>query len=431
MKLSILVLHNLGDPLYWRQSLIEKELCLPNTVPDHNYVIHDSELSLPDFVKEIKFDAIILTQTFLSKRNDPDLYKTIRKTYEFIKDSTAFKIALPQDDYTCNDILDRWMVDWNVDLVYTVCTNDWDILYKTYIQSANLKQGYTGYISNALIERGSDVKKISQRPIDVSYRAAFLSPVFGKLGQIKTEIGDKFKSKATGFGLTLDLSTRPADAIVGTKWFDFIEDSKCMLGVNSGSSLLDPEGKINIAVYKYMQLHPSASYDEVEAACFPGQEGIYSFPAISPRNIECGMLGTAQLLTPGPYGNFMQPWEDYIPIEPDMSNIDTIIPVLKDITQLEKIAAACKAKLLSYPELRYLNHVDDLIVQIMNGTRLSDTGRASTLHMFAKYKETMVPIEKSFWWRKRTKIKFREELAYLGARRAKYLIKHFLGKKTN
>jgi len=431
MKLSVLVLHNLGDPLLWRQALVEKELCLPIMSAKNNYIVHDAELPLPDFVKDIHFDAIMLTQTFLSKRSDPRLYKRLRENYSFIKDSPAFKIALPQDDYTCCDILDRWMHEWNVDLVYTVCINDWHILYKEYHKTNRLVQGYTGYISDALIERGKITKPIQDRSIDVSYRAASLSPVFGKLGKIKTEIGDLFEKASRGCGLKLDLSTRPSSTIVGKAWLDFIEDSKCMLGVNSGSSLLDPEGLINIDVYKYMQLHSSASYEEVEAACFPGLDGIYTFTSISPRNMECGLLKTTQLLTPGSYGNFIMPWEHFIPIEPDMSNFSEIISVLKDVGRMDKITADCKEALLSFPELRYANHVSDLIDRIQNGTILSDTERNSATPLFKKYQQLKDNLNKSYWWKKRAAMKLREGLADLGARKAKYIIYSLINIEKN
>jgi hypothetical protein len=431
LKLSILVLHNLGDPQYWRHALVEKELCLPLIAPEHKYIIHDSEMPLPEFVKDIRLDAIILTQTFLSKRNDPTLYRKIRSNYDFIKDTDAFKIALPQDDYTCCNILDKWMIEWNIDLVYTVCHDHWDVLYKNYYATGRLVQGYTGYISNNLIRRGRDVKLIENRPIDVSYRAASLSPVFGKLGKIKTEIGELFEKAAQEFNLNLDLSTKSSATITGTAWFDFIENSKSMLGVNSGSSLLDPEGLINIKVYNYVQLNPSASYEEIEAKCFPGLDGKYIFTAISPRNIECALLKTTQLLTPGTYSNFIKPWEHYLPIEPDMSNIRENIAILKNVKQLEKITSSCKNAILSYPELRYENHVADLLIRIKEGTQLSGEQRDNTIHLIEKYKLLISKSQKFFWMKKRFKLRLRGGLANMGARKVKYFIMNLLTKSRD
>ena len=253
------------------------------------------------------------------------------------------------------------MVDWCADIVFPVCVNDWDGLYPNYKRYGQLQQGYTSYISDNLVDRTKAVKPISERAIDVSYRAAFHGHTIGRMGLIKNEIGSLFSSRAQGIGLRLDISTKPNDMIPGTKWYDFIGNSKCMLGVNSGSSLLDPEGEIGIAVYRYLQRNPRATFEQVEAACFSGLDGRYSFTMISPRNLECALFGTVQVLTPGPYGGFIHPEEHFLPLEPDMSNFDEVLARIKDHRELETMAKACKDRILSFPELRYDNHAEDLI----------------------------------------------------------------------
>ena len=422
MKFSILVLHNLGDPLSWRQTMVDKELCLPLFAPDHNYVIHDSELPLPQYVKDINFDAIILTQTFLSKRSDPRRYLNTRNKYEFIKESNAFKIALPQDDYTCCDILDNWMMDWNIDLVYTVCHNAWEILYKNYHSTGRLVQGYTGYISNDLINRGSIVKPLLARTIDVSYRSSSLSPAFGMLGKIKTEIGDRFEAAAYGYNLNLDLSTKASKTITGLDWYDFIENSKSMIGVNSGSSLLDPLGLINIKVYKFMMLNPNASYEEIESECFEHLDGEYVFTAISPRNIECAILNTAQILTPGQYSDFIQPWEHYLPIEPDMSNFSEVLSILKNKEHLERLIKRCKDAILSFSVLRYENHVSDLLKQIASGSKLTNFQRDSSKSLIVKYRSEVGEKKEYYWVKKQLKLKLKKLFLNAGARKIKYYL---------
>jgi hypothetical protein len=429
MKLNILVLHNLGDPSTWRESMVEKELCLPRFAPEHNYVVHEALLPLPSYVREMHFDGILLTQTFLSKRADPVLFPMFLRNYAFVRDSTAFKIALPQDDYTCHAVLDRWMVDWKVDLLFPACINDWKIFYPLYAAVGRMRQGYTGYISRNLIERSATVKPISERDLDVTYRAARLAPEFGRLGMIKSEIGKRFEQAARerGMDLKLDLSTRSKDAVVGTKWYDFIANSKCMLGVNSGASLLDPEGSISLSVHAHLQLRPAASFEEVEAACFPGQDGLEDYTGISPRNMECALLGTVQILTPGPYGNFLSPWKHYLPIEPDMSNFDAVAERLGDIPYLQSMANACRDEILSHPELRYENHVEDLLAEIRGGSTLSGPDRQSSAPLFDRYRADSGPQD-HFWKRRRARARLRETFARLGLRRAKYFLRRLFGR---
>jgi hypothetical protein len=429
-KLSILILHRMGDTRTWRESMVEKELCLPMFAADHNYLVHDFWLPLPNYVKGIAFDAIVLTQTLLSSRQDPCMRARLEIVYGDLLRGSSYKIALPQDDYTCSGILDRWMNDWHVDVVYPACVNDWDALYPSYSKTGKFKQGFTGYINDALIARTNSHRPIGERRTHVSYRAAKLLPVFGRLGQIKTEFGERFLKAAAGLPLHIDVSTRPQDTILGSRWYDFIENTRCMLGVNSGSSLLDPMGRINESVFYYLQRHPKASYEEVEAACFPGQEGKYEFTAISPRNLECALFGTVQILTPGPYGNFMQPWEHYIPLEPDMSNFADVAPLLSDNAYLQAMAVRCREAILSYPHLRYGHHVAELIEEIRSHTRLTDAERAKGVPLIERHRREMVELAPAFWRKQRLVTKVRQTLGNLGLRRLKYWFKDRMDPQT-
>lgn len=422
-SLNILILHRLGDPCLWRESMVEKELCLPKFAPSHNYVVHDFWLPLPSYLTDVAFDAIILTQTFLSARQDPFMRLRLENVFGELLRSPVFKIALPQDDYTCSKILDRWMCDWRVDVVYPVCVNDWHVLYPSYSQIGRLRQGFTGYINENLIQRTRSSRHISERITDVAYRAANLTPVFGRMGQIKAEFGDRFLKAASGLSLCTDISSRPEDTILGSCWYDFIENTRCMLGVNSGSSLLDPEGGINHAVFHYLQRHPKASFEEVEAACFPGLDGKYEFTAISPRNLECALFGTVQILAPGAYGGFLKPWEHYIPLEPDMSNFNEVASLLVNHTYLQNMADRCREVIQAYPELRYSRHVIELIDDIQNHTRLNDAERNRSVPLIERHRREMEEMAPAFWRKQRMVTKLRKFVGDLGLRRLKYRFK--------
>lgn len=422
--LNILILHHLGDPRHWRSSMVEHEFCLPLFAPNHNYIVHDCALPLPNFVKDIDFDGIVLNQKFLSQRRDPRSLNRVLKDYAFVKDSSAFKIALPQDDYDCSAILDRWMVDWNIDIVYSVCPEHWDILYPAYSLVGQMQLGYTGYVSDTMINRWKLPKPIHERTIDVSYRAAKLPPNYGSIGYLKRNIGERFCERALVEGFTLDISTDPKDTIIGAKWHAFIENSKFVLGVNSGSSLHDPEGIISHKVHDYLFRHPNASFEEVEEVCFPGLDGQYEFTAISPRNIECGLIESVQILAPGPYSNMLEAGTHYVSLDPAMANVNDVFKMIRDLETSAKIAKACKDALLSYPELRYQNHVEELIGKIANARSSSNSERetARYLRLFERYAFRMTRISPVFWFKNRIFEGLRQTLVLLGARRVKRML---------
>jgi hypothetical protein len=425
--LNILVLHRLGDPQTWRESVVEKELCLPRFAPEHQYLVHDFWMPLPTYVQGIAFDAIVLTQTFVGARVDPAWRARMRHQYAALLKSDKFKMALPQDDYTCCQILDEWLVDWGVDLNYPVCVSDWEVLYPNYSKVGRNKQGFTSYINDGLLQRTTTRKRMPIRDIDVAYRAATLSPAFGRMGLVKTEFGERFRQASQALNLSLDISTRPQDTILGKRWYDFVENTRCMLGVNSGSSLLDKDGSIPARIATFLRKHPKASFDEVEDSCFPGQDGLYEFTAISPRNLECALFGTVQILAPGPYGGFIEPWEDYIPLEPDMSNIVEVAPLLRDHTYLQAMADRCREKILSYQALRYSNHVQDLIEEIRTNTRITDAERNNSIPLIKRYQEEVRLGGEAFWRKQRVKSRARQLLGDMGLRRGKYFVKDLFG----
>jgi len=109
-KLNILVLHRLGSPRLAPDFLTKHVFSLQTYEPEHQYIYHDTQLSLPEYVKDLEFDAIVLDVTLLCVRwQKKEIFDQIQADYSFLKNSKAVKIAFPQDEYDCSAILDAWM----------------------------------------------------------------------------------------------------------------------------------------------------------------------------------------------------------------------------------------------------------------------------------------------------------------------------------
>ncbi len=418
--MNILILHQMGDPGFHRKAVYDLEFCLPHYAPEHNYIVHDGLIPLPDFVRDIEFDGIILGTTFLGNRYSLKRLKKVLKHYDFVRQSSAIKIALPQDDYDCCFILDKWMVDWNVDILYPVCSENWDILYPLFSKKGILKLGYTGFISEEMINRWCYPKSIEQRKIDVSYRVSNWGRNFGFIGNIKTVIGDLFFDKVKDLGFHLDLSSHAKDMIPGHAWHDFLEDSRFVLGANSGSSLLDPKGEIKKKVNRYLTENPNASFAETEAACYPGEDGRFVFTALSPRNIESAIIKSVQILTPGRYSDILQPHKHYLPLEPDLSNINDIIKFIRDLESAKAIANACKEAILSVDALRFTHHVSELIKEIENGIsrkKHSAKDMNNQKALFQKHEKYIEVIAKPWWILQRLLANINKTIVLLGIKK--------------
>lgn len=352
--LNILVLHRLGDPDLAPLFLRRHVFALQTYCPQHNYVYHDTTLSIPEFIRDVEFDAIILDVTLLCARWDhPSSYRSILQDNAFVATSSAVKIAFPQDEYDCHSILDTWMCDWNVDIVFSVIPLHRDVLYPQFHEHGEIRPGFTGYIEDALI----DMSRVPfhERSIDIGYRARRLPPYFGFIGENKWQVGVLVAERALAAGLHTDIMLGDGGTLLGQHWLDFINQCKFTLGANSGSSLLDPYGEIQRAVLKYLREFPQATFAEVESRCFAGLDGRHVMTAISPRVIEAGLLESCQILVEGEYSQILEPWQHYIPIKSDVSDFDQVLHAMQDLALVDRLRRDCRSALLDHESLRASN----------------------------------------------------------------------------
>ena len=365
MNLNILVLHRMGNPKNRREAVQTLECMIPQSLgyDRHNFVIHDASLPFPAYLQDVEYHLVVLGPTFLCFRHFPKKYSEILENYSFIKDSSSCKIALPQDEYDSSEILDDWMVDWNIDIIYSVCHEKKSSFYLKASQSCQILPGYTTYIPDFWIDRWKDPKKHKQRSIDVSYRTHNGDINRCYLRTLKYEIADRFKRAvmAAKPSLSLDISNKLSDHIPGVMWHDFLSDSKFCLATPSGSSLIDPRTIFRRKVESFMRENPSASYDEVESNCFSNLDKKDYYTAISPRNVEAALAETIQIATPGTYSGMMKPGIHYISLEENCDNIDEVFECMEDMTLVEKIGKEAKEQILSEPRLRQNVIVDEII----------------------------------------------------------------------
>ena len=411
-KLNILVLHSLGDPRLAPRTLHKHVFSLEANFPEHNYLYHDSALGIPDYVKQTSFDAILLDVSFLWARwFGEKRFRRHLSGYAFVAESDAVKLAFPQDDYDCHQLLDDWMCEWRVDVVFSVIGSEWDILYPRYHRVGDIRLGYTGYVDDSLLNWVP--KALWDRPIDIGYRARKLPPYFGRLGENKWTIGRDVADRARDTGLHVDIELGDEASLMGDAWLNFIGDSKFTLGANSGSSLLDPTGSIQRSVRAYLANHPGAPFEEVEKNCFPGLDGRYRFTAISPRVLEAALLGSAQILVDGEYSGIVKPGEHFIPIRPDASNFPEVLEAMADRPTVERMIRRCREAVFSVDALRYRNNartILDLVGGMMAHKKPGSNDEA-VKRVIARYASEMVPKYQSCWRRQNYRTRLVKALA--------------------
>ena len=426
----------MGDPNLRREAVRLLEYMVKDCRPEVNCIVHDSDIPFPNYLKDFEFDLIILGPTFLCNRYCTRKLARVLSDYSFIKESTACKIALPQDDYDCSLILDDWMVKWGVNRVYSVCPKYWDLLYPKTSKLGQIKLGYTGYISNKWIDNWVSPKPFETRKIDVSYRASKLPANFGILGQLKSDIADRFCNSISSIThLNLDISVDLKDMIPGSKWHYFLENSKFCISTASGSSLHDPHGIIRSKVRSYVLDNPGVDFHEIESACFPEQDNHRIFTALSPRNIEAALAQTVQLATKGSYSELMKPYEHFIPLAEDCSNIPEVLEMMEDRPFISNVRNQCKEAILSEPRLRCHNFVNELISFAEDFLSFNHSGTRVNQDeidkLFNKYNSWIEKTETIYWRRRRFKTGIRSLVYKLGGKPIFNLLFNFLPSRNS
>lgn len=308
--------------------------CFRNYLEGHKVFYYNASVSsIPSFILKLNFDLIIFHTSFLIQRWNQSLYKKVLKRVEILKKLKGLKVALPQDEFIYLDDLCNFIRDFEIEYVFSVApASEWDKIYPN-IDKEKVKfyEILTGYLENKTLEKIDELSKKNQlRPIDIGYRAWKAEAWLGRHGFIKTSISTLFKEKCIEYKLISDISNESKDTILGDKWYEFLLNCKYTISVEGGASILDRDGKIRKLSTEFVNKNPSASFDEIEANCFPKKDGTLRLFAISPRHLEACATKTCQILVEGNYNGVLKPNKHYIELKKDFSNIDIVMSQILD-----------------------------------------------------------------------------------------------------
>jgi hypothetical protein len=337
---KVLVIHALRPTS--RQTTIDHLLSFREHLPNADVQYLHFQQPLPKNLGEVSPDLLIVNYDYLNYRFSP-LWPFIKRRHKDIAERSGKVVAIAQDDFWANKLLDDWCMDWNVDRILTPIDNDRDVLYPKSIKSKEFRTGLTGYVKSGPVPL---TKPLSERTIDLGQRVRDMPPHLGRLAQAKARQAVVMADAARSSGFVVDVSTRVEDSFIGTAWFDFLSSCKFTVGMKGGASLHDPRGLIHTKVQSYRVRHPEATFDEIEQHCFKGKDMKYEFTAISPRLFESAMAGTCQILQREDYLGVLEPWRDYIPLESDYSNMNEVLEAMKDLDRCQQIVENAKIALV-------------------------------------------------------------------------------------
>jgi hypothetical protein len=307
-----------------------------NTVLDHiNAFVHFSRHQVRTFNPKamrqsvaLDLDAFDVVVVHYSVEVSDPTYVSER-ILDKLRRFRGLKIQFIQDDYRWVNRATAAARDVGIGVLFTVAPDRAAAqLYDERLPGVRRVHTLTGYVPDNLMNR--PVRALHERSIDVGYRARDLPFWLGRLAREKAWIGQRFLELAPAYGLRCDIAWSEHDRIYGEQWIGFVESGRATLGTESGASIADYDGSIELAVRNYLREHPGAPFEEVHAAVLDPYEGNVVVSAISPRVFEAASLRTALVMFPGEYSGVISAGDHYIRLEKDFSNIDEVVANLHD-----------------------------------------------------------------------------------------------------
>lgn len=307
------------------------EIVYFNTFDDvPSWILDGTPAVPPSWLHHNSFEIVILHYSFFSLRYTGNFFYKWKRHFSWIKELDCLKIAIPQDEFDRAALLDEWLFEWNVPIVFSVQHADKGPLYPIMSDKAHFYRCLPGYIDETAARQiAGDMSPTAERPYDIVYRARNLPYRIGSVGQLKHRIADIVLSHAQAHDLRCDISTRAEDAILGDRWLDFIASGKAVIGCEGGSSVIDWRGEIEAQIEALLTKDRSLSFEDVSARMSKGWDE-YRFLTITPRHFEAVITKTCQILVEGEYRGILEPDKHYIPLKRDFSNLDEALEKLRD-----------------------------------------------------------------------------------------------------
>ena len=319
---------------------------------------------MPRWLGAVQIDAVVIHTILLAQRWHPPTFRRLAKRLEPIRQLTCTKIAIPQDDYIHTEALGRFISHFGIDHVLTCAPeSEWRRIYGDLMEgSVSFTRVLPGYLEPSTMQL---VERLAQssidRSVDIGYRAWRPDFSLGRHALRKARIGEVVAERSKRFGLRTDISLRDEDTIFGDDWYRFMLGCRWMIGVEGGASVLDADGSIMQRTSAYIREHPTATFEEVERACFAGMDGSVHLVAISPRHLEACATRTAQILVEGSYSGVLEAGRHYLPLAADFSNLDDVLARVTDEGLRAEIAGNAYRDIVESGRFEYQSFVTDTV----------------------------------------------------------------------
>lgn len=326
--------------------------------------------AVPAWIGELEIDLVVLHTTLLSDRWQPDDFREVAWRMRHLQRVQAPRVAIPQDEFLNTDLLVEVLSEVGVDHVFTCAPEEeWRTIYGPLVSSGvGMTRVLPGYVEPDTVQEIHRLAlEVPDRDIDIGYRATKGRPWLGRHGMMKGWVADAFATEGRRRGLRIDISTEPGDTLLGDDWHRFLLRSRYTIGVESGSSVLDRDGRIRGCSDAFVAANPDSSFEEIERHCFAGLDGRLNLRTISPRHFEACATRTPQILVEGSYNGILEAGRHYIPVRSDFGNLSQVLDVVAGGDHRE-MAEEAYAEIVASGRYGYPAFVDTVLSAVPVGT---------------------------------------------------------------
>ncbi len=305
-----------------------------------------------------------------------------------------------QDECIYTDLMSGLIDDFEVDHVFSLAPeSEWRKIYPDVDHDrVRFHRVLAGYLDEGTLGRiDRIVDQAPERPIEIGYRAWSGLLSLGRHGVLRRRLAEVFGPAAAARGISTDISVDMADIHHGDDWYRFLASCKYFLGAEGGATVLDPNGEFMVRTERYLAEHPGAGFEQVEAACFPGEDGRLQLFAISPRHLEACATRTCQLLVEGEYSGVLRAGEHYIPVRRDLSNVEEVLDLVQSDSERLRITEAAHRDVVASGLYTYRRLVEQ--VEAESGlASLRAPRQPASLELMRAHRRAE-RADRASWWR--------------------------------
>lgn len=332
----------------------------------HHIHYYDMDDSGPlDFDLE-PFDCLIFSYCFWARclyvSTSPDFCKRVANF-------NGQKIAIFQDEYDYFLWHEKTLITLGIDTIVTgVPEVHWrDVFRDDAFRSVTFINALTGYVSDSLLDLPPP-KPLADRDWTLGYRGRAMPFTYGRLSQEKLIIGQRMKQICAERHIPADIEVTEESRIYGPAWLEFIGSCRAVLGAESGSNVFDFDGSIKPAIEAFIKNNPDADFESVHERFLQGHDDTIHMNQVSPRIFEAIAMKTAMVLFEGRYSGIVRPWDHFIPLKKDFSNVDEVFFALADLPGLDAMTQRAYDDVIASGKYHFRTFISTLDAHIAHST---------------------------------------------------------------